>query len=359
MRIAVISTPVFPCPPVGYSGLEFLAWQQAKGLAAKGHQVALFAPDGSHCEGAVIVPIGPPGSWNEKQAYGKYWQHLLGPNGEDAFDVIIDNSWQKWAFSLKLEGRIKAPLLAVCHAPVNTMHQSLPDPGMVSFVCISKDQASHFEALFSRECRYVYNGVDTSFYQPLNVPRTNRFLFLARFSTIKGPLLAIEACKAAGVGLDLIGDTSITNEPEYLEKCKRACDGKQIRLIGPATRSECVYWFSQAHCLLHPNFPAPKLGHPGFREPFGLAPVEAQLCGTLVIAGNFGACRETIKHGETGWIVKSMDDLIETIKIFGGEVGFRKERRERCREWASQFSIEAMVSGYEKLCQEAIQTGGW
>ena len=51
MKIAVVSSAVFPMRPpngtVGYSGLEVIAWQCAKGLAERGHQVVLIGPDDS------------------------------------------------------------------------------------------------------------------------------------------------------------------------------------------------------------------------------------------------------------------------------------------------------------------------
>ena len=364
MKICVISTPVFKVPVAGYSGLEHLAWLTAKGLAEKGHGVTLVAPEGSECPGVKMVTPGPEGSWDEKTFYGKYWQIL------PEFDVIIDETWQKWSYILKGEGRLNAPILGVCHAPVNTMYGSLPPSvDKPCFVCISKDQANHFEALHSRPARVAYNGVDMDFYKPMGVPRSDRFLFLARFSTIKGPDLAIEACKRVGCGLDLVGDTSITGEPEFLDRCRKMCDldlqrdvnalmalpvgeKPQIRMVGPAKRGECVWWFSQAHCLLHPN--------QRFREPFGLAPVEAMACGCPVIAWDNGAMRETIKHRETGWLVRSMDDLTEIVDLYSdGKAGIPESMRSDCREWASQFSLPKMIERYEELCQEAIEGGGW
>lgn len=376
MRICVISSTVFACPPPGYSGLEQLAWQQAEGLAKKGHLVALIAPDGSKCDHASVIPTGPPGGWGEQQAYGGF-KYKTGRKGKDAqgreveeeitvppywpelhkFDAIIDHSWNKWSYMLKAEGKLKAPVLGVCHAPVNTMYSSLPPVEKPCFVCISKDQAAHFEALFSpATAKVAYNGIDLDFYKPIEgVKRGGRFLFLARFSTIKGPDLAIQACRQAGVGLDLVGDTSITNEPEFLAECKRMCDGlstsdnkTQILLRGPANRGECVWWFSQAHCLLHPN--------QRFREPFGLAPIEAMACGTPVICWDYGAMRETIKQYETGWLVKTTDELMFHIR----EVAQHGTKlRDRCREWAGQFSVQNMIDRYESLCQEAIEGGGW
>ena len=146
MKICVISTPVFRTGltgTIGYSGLEHLAWQRAKGLAELGHQVALVAPDGSECPGVQVIPCGPERQISEQDAYSKYWQFL------PQFDAIIDESWQKWSFSLKREGKLNAPILGVCHAPVDTMFSTPPRPvEKPCFVCISEDQAVHFRNLF-------------------------------------------------------------------------------------------------------------------------------------------------------------------------------------------------------------------
>ena len=61
MRIVVISSTVFPVPITGYGGLEVIAWECARGLAAKGHHVRLIAPDGSFCPGVEMVTIGEAG----------------------------------------------------------------------------------------------------------------------------------------------------------------------------------------------------------------------------------------------------------------------------------------------------------
>ena len=341
MKIWIISTGIFPCPPIGYSGLEMIAWQQAKGLAAKGHQVTLVAPEGSSItDGYTLFPIkGNSGQFiGEKESYGQYWKHL-----KDA-DVILDHSWEAWSAVGREEGWLKAPVLKIMHAPVDTMYKKMPPDKTLSFVCISQDQAAHFKALYNRDCRYCHNGVDVNYYRATGVPRSDRFLFLARFSSIKGPDICIEACKKAGVSLDMIGDTQITNEPDLIHRCQEMSDGKQIRIIGNQTRSETVHWYSQAHCMIHPC--------KNFREPYGLAPVESQACGNPVAAWDNGAMRETIKHGETGWLVKSMEELVEVIKNCSIDSAMRK----RCREWvASSFTIDMMISRYEKLCEEAIQ----
>ncbi len=361
MRVVVISSTIFPVPLHNYGGLEAVAFHCAKGLAAKGHQVVLVAPDGSECEGCTIVPTGVAGQHDESMAYGGYPEHKEGEivkrRAHQGYwqvlkeaDVIIDHSWNKWSYVLKGEGNLKAPVLGVMHAPIKTMYSLLP-PNVEKpcLVCISQDQANQCKEIHdSVGVRVCYNGIDLDFYQPMNVPRTDRFLFLARFSSIKGPDLAIEACKKAGVGLDLVGDTSITQEPEFFHKCKSMCDGKQIRMVGPASRGECVWWYSQAHCLLHPN--------QRFREPFGLAPVEAMACGCPVIAWDYGAMRETIGLNSVGWIVSTFDQLVDTVKAVSRLT--MNDMRTRCREWVSQFSLQRNVDRYDELIHEAVE-GGW
>lgn len=346
MKICVISTGIFQLSGTtglkGYGGLEQIAWLCAAGLAAKGHEVTLIAPDGSDCPGGKVFSCGPPGNGDESASYNLYWKELLNQ------EVIIDHTWLKHTYLLKGEGRLKPPVLGVMHAPVDTMYKSLPpNVDKPCFVCISQDQADHFRALFGRPARVCYNGVDADFYQSMGYARTNRFLFLARFSTIKCPDHAIEIAKRCEVPLDLVGDTSITGEPKLYEDCKARADGTQIKILGGVSRAETVHWYSKARAMFHLN--------QRFREPFGLAPIEAQLCGLPVLAWDNGAMRETIKPGKTGFLVESLEEAERIVK--SGDLD-RLDRQE-CREWGKHFSIQRMTDRYEELCQEAIRTGGW
>jgi glycosyltransferase involved in cell wall biosynthesis len=279
----------------------------------------------------------------------EYVYDLSVPSAENFFvdGVCCHNSWQKWGINLKIEGKLKAPVLQWLHAPVQTMINSAPPIDKPCFVAISEDQARTCMSHVNRPAKCCYNGVNLDYYKPLGIQRSNRYLFLARFSSIKGPDLAIEACKRAGVGLDLVGDTSITNEPELLDKCKKMCDGEQIRMVGPCSRGNAVWWFSQAKALLHPNR--------AFQEPFGLALVESQLCHTPVIAWNNGSCREVIKDGETGFLVESLDQMVELLRTNAVD----NIDRSKCRSWAERFSVEAMVKRCHELCTLAVNSGGW
>lgn len=339
LKICVISTTVMVHPPKGYSGLEMLAYQQAEGLAKMGHEVMLMAPHGS-TPPANVELHGTTVGEAEQQAYYGYREKL------PKFDVIIDNSWMKWSYIAKMENKIKAPVLGVCHAPCNTMYLKAPPIPKPCFITISKDQAAHAKEVWNIDTRVAYNGVDTDFYSFKNQERKDRYLFLARFSRIKGPHIAVALAKKLKFKLDLVGDDKITGEPDYAAQI--VADAKQnIYYYGPKDRDKCAEFFNSHLCLLHMN--------KEYREPFGLAPVEAQLCGMPVIAFDNGAMRETINPGKTGFLVKSEDEVEDLIKTDA----YKSIDRAECRKWAEQFSITNMIQRYHALCVEAVNTGGW
>ncbi len=331
--------------------MEVVAEECARGLAALGHEVSLFAPDGSSCPGVTVVPFGKEKETQEGDAYQKALPYLA------KMECIIDHSWHKFAYLGKRDGPIKCPVLGVCHAPINTMFGSPPPVPKPCVVCISEDQKNHYEALFGNvRGRVCYNGIDLQRYRPVECKRSNRFLFLARFSSVKGADIAIKACKEAKVGLDLVGDTQLTGEPAFLESLRPDCDGAQIRLVGPCNRGEAVWWYSQAHCLLHPN--------ERFREPFGLAPVEAMACGCPVVSWDYGAMRETVGDpkiciGTGGYLADNYEQFVNLVRLMAIPSGIDEDDRKDAQHRASRFSLENMVKRYEELCKEAVESGGW
>jgi len=246
MKICVISTNIMTCPPAGYSGLEMIAFHQAAGLARRGHSVMLVAPVGSQPPDGVELHGTTLGE-SEQQSYSGYWQKL------PEFSVVIDNSWSKWSYILKAEGKLKAPILGVIHAPPNTMYATPPPVPLPCIVAISRDQAFHVSEFWGVPARVAYNGMDPEFYKAdPKIPKSGRYLFLARFSKIKGPHIAVDIARKLRFGLDLVGDDKITNEPDYAQRIM-ALAQNNIKYWGPVPREKCVEFFSSAKALLHMN----------------------------------------------------------------------------------------------------------
>ncbi len=347
MKICVISSTVIPCLPLtdpanGYNGLEQVVWHLTTGLAREGHEVLLVAPSNSKVPGNVDLH-GTTQNESEMAAYSGYWPRLRD------YDVIIDHSWQKWSYLLKTEGKLPAPILGVCHAPIDTMYRKPPPVELPCFVGISQDQSAEIDRVLGVPSRYAYNGIDLDFYKAgprLDSRADERYLFLARISSIKGPQLAIDLARKLRFGLDVVGDDKITNEPELAQRV-RALSTHNIKFWGGVSRARAVQFFSASRALIHPAFP--------FREPFGLTLIEAQACGLPVLASDNGACRELIVHGKTGFAVPS----IERMESLLSRGALDELKSSDCRDNAARFSVDRMVKRYVELCEEASDTGGW
>ena len=248
MRVMCISTNIFQIPVSGYSGLEHLVWLIGKGLAAKGHDVTIVAPKGSTCPGCTIHETNLKES--EALAYLGYEATL------NDYDVILDHSWQAWSYISKLEGKCKTPILKTLHAPVNTMYGTRPPLEKPCFIGISEDHTQSIRDHLKIDARCAYNGVDMDFYKPLNLKRNQRYLLLARFSSIKGADFAVQSCLETQNPLDLVGDTEITNEPGYRQQIEDACNKNPalLKFIGPQSREQCVTWYSTNKALIHSAF---------------------------------------------------------------------------------------------------------
>ena len=69
--------------------------------------------------------------------------------------------------------------------------------------------------------------------------------------------------------------------------------------------------------------------------------VEAMACGTPVVAFNRGAASEVVKHGETGFVVNTLDEMASAV-----EEVHRIDPRS-CREHTRQkFDVFRMVGEY-------------
>ena len=91
-------------------------------------------------------------------------------------------------------------------------------------------------------------------------------------------------------------------------------------------------------------------------EDFGIAPVEAQACGTPVIAYGKGGALETVKTGQTGLFfeTQSVENLMQAVHSFEAAPFFEPQT---CRDWAEHFEPNRMrdrLSRIIKVAQSAF-----
>jgi glycosyltransferase involved in cell wall biosynthesis len=144
------------------------------------------------------------------------------------------------------------------------------------FVAISEVVRRRIQECYGRDSAMIYPPVDTDYYCPAAVPREDYYLILSAFAPYKRLDLALEACRALDRKLVVIG----TGQD----------DGKLRRLAGPNTHF--LGWQPDVAVRDHLRR-CRALLFPG-EEDFGIVPVEAQACGTSVIAYAAGGATETV-----------------------------------------------------------------
>lgn len=97
---------------------------------------------------------------------------------------------------------------------------------------------------------------------------------------------------------------------------------------------------------------------PSIHEALGLTAIESMACGTPVIAFNVGGIKETIIHGETGYLLDKIasDEIVESIISLNKDKSKLLSMSQASRLHAiKNFNWDFTVARYEKLYCEVIQ----
>jgi glycosyltransferase involved in cell wall biosynthesis len=194
------------------------------------------------------------------------------------------------------------------------------------YVAISHYVADRIRRYYNREATVVYPPVDTEFFSPatslVSEPAAgDRYaLIVSALVPYKRVDLAIEACGLAGVPLRVVGDGP---ERPRLERASHA----GVTFLGRRSDEDVRELYRGAAVTLLPG-----------EEDFGIVPVEAQACGSPVVALGRGGALETVLPEETGILV---DD--PSASAFADGIGRAMSRRfdpALIRRHAERFSRE-------------------
>ena len=158
-----------------------------------------------------------------------------------------------------------------------------------AFLANSQYVAGRIRRYYNRRSTVVYPPIDTEFYQPSPDAGTAQpppyFLIVSALVPYKRVDLAIEACRTAGVRLKVVGQGPETAKLQRLA-------GSECEFLGWRSDAQIRDLYRGATAVLLPGI-----------EDFGIVPVEAQACGTPVVALAAGGACETVVDGETGVLV--------------------------------------------------------
>lgn len=170
-----------------------------------------------------------------------------------------------------------------------------------AFAANSENVARRVVALYGARAEVVPPPVDLDHYTP-GPGRRNGFLIVSAFVPYKRIPDALEAARLSGLPLTVAG-----SGPDGARLRRQA--GETVSFVDTPSDEELRELYRGAEALLMPG-----------EEDFGIVPVEAQACGTPVIALGRGGALETVVDGSTGvlYAEPGPEGLLRAIDRFRG-----------------------------------------
>ena len=315
LKIAVVNWQCRENPMAG--GAEIHLHEIFGRLAAAGHEVVLHCGGWPGCEprttldGIEVHRVGTRQSWPFKAK--AYWdRHLAQRN----FDVLVEDInkvplyTSRWnvaqvvglvphLFGPTAFRELSVPLASavwLAERPLPRMYRGLP------FQAISE---STRDDLVSRGIerdliRVIFPGIDTAHYTPDAIERsvTPLFAYLGRLKKYKGVDLVIQAfakLDRPDARLEIAGAGEYDTELRRLTQRLGVAD--RVLFLGRIDEAAKISLLRRSWATL---FASPKEG-------WGITNLEAASSGTPVVASNSPGIRESVKHGETGFLVPHGD----------------------------------------------------
>ncbi len=187
------------------------------------------------------------------------------------------------------------------------------------FIANSQNVANRIKKIYRRDSIIIYPPVDVEKFHP-SYEKEDYFLVLSRLVPYKKVDLVVETFNELNLPLIVIG------EGEEMGRIKKMAK-ENIKILGWQEDDVVKEYLAKAQALIFAS-----------EEDFGIVPVEAQACGTPVIAYNKGGAKETVIDGETGILFEEQN--VESLKR--AVLRFLKERdnfqRDKIMKNAKRFS---------------------
>jgi D-inositol-3-phosphate glycosyltransferase len=354
-RVATVSVHTSPLEQPGTGdagGLNVYVVEVAKRMAAHGVEVEIFtravardAPPVAELVPGVLVrhvPAGPFEDLDKADLPAQLCEFTLGVLRTEAafapghYDLVHGHYWLSGHVGAVAKGRWGVPLVQSMHTLGKVKNAALADGDQAEpqvrlrgetdviaaadrLVANTDEEARQLSGLYGADPAKIWTvspGVDLSIFRPGSVARARKRLglpadgqvivFAGRVQPLKAPDVVLH-CAAALVREDpslaktltvaFVGGPSGTGraDPDQLTQLSRELGiAHLVRLEPPCPQSELADWYRAATVVMVPSH----------SESFGLVAVEAQACGTPVIAAKVGGLRTAVADGVSGILVE-------------------------------------------------------
>jgi len=357
-RIATISVHTSPLDQPGTGdagGLNVYVVEVAKRLAERGTEVEIFtravsrdAPPVTELAPGVLVRHVTAGPFEELDKADIPAQichftfealRIEASYAPGRYDLVHAHYWlsgqvgavakERWGVplvqSMHTLGKVKNAALATGDSaePVIRIHGEAEVVAAADrLVANTAEEARQLIGLYGADAarvKTVHPGVDLSVFRPgrptearraLGLPRDALvLLFAGRMQPLKGPDILLRAVArmvrddpslAARLAVVFVGGPSGLGraDPDMVTQlAARLGISGVVRVEPPCPQAELAEWYRAASIVTVPSY----------SESFGLVALEAQACGTPVVAAAVGGLRTAVRDGESGVLVASHD----------------------------------------------------
>lgn len=365
MRLLVVNWQDIEHPQGG--GAEIHLHEIFGRLAKRGHEVSLLCCGWPGCaprvrlDGIDVHRVGTRATF-PLHAY-RYYRRVLHPV---ARDLLIEDI-NKIPLYTPLWGAPRVAAL-VPHLFGATAFQALPAPlaacvwlserplgvayGSCAFEAISESTRDDLVArgIAADRIRVIHPGIDAAGHVPSAGARAARpvFAYLGRLKKYKGVQHVIRAFARMSQRDATLEIAGAGDYRDALESLARSLDlGERVRFLGRVSEPEKLALLQRAWALA---FASPKEG-------WGITNLEAAACATPVIASNSPGIRESVRDGETGFLVPHGDVVAMAAAM--DRLAASRDLVERigrdARRFAESFTWERAADQTEQHLLSVIQ----
>ena len=401
-RVATISLHTSPLDQPGTGdagGLNVYVVEASKRLAERGVEVEIFTravcrdtpPTVEMAPGVLVrnVVAGPFEELDKNVLPGQICQFTFGVLSTEAafapgrYDLLHAHYWlsgqvatvaaERWGVpliqSMHTLGKVKN--LALARGDCAEPRARIRGEGEVvaaadRLVANTAEEARQLIDFYGADpwrVETVNPGVDLSVFRPGSVADVRRGLglptdavvlvFAGRIQPLKGPDIVLHAAAellrsrpslAGRLVVVFVGGPSGAGrqDPDGLEQlAARLGLSGLVRLEPPCPQPELAQWYRAATLVMVPSY----------SESFGLVAMEAQACGTPVVAAAVGGLRIAVRHGYSGVLVDSRDPghYARAVRDLIAAPASLARLARGAREHASRFGWSATVDSLLQL----------
>ena len=358
-RVAVISVHTSPLDQPGTGdagGLNVYVVETAKRMAESGIEVDIFtratssdlAPAVELSPGLTVrhIDAGPYVGLRKEDLPAQLCAMAAGvlrfeaTRPEGYYDLVHSHYWLSGQVGWLASERWNVPLVHSMHTMAKVKNLTLAEGDaaepevriigeqqvvtasdrLVANTALEADQLISLYGAHPRSVSVVHPGVDLSVFKPGSKAAARQrvgvaadalvLLFVGRIQPLKAPDVLLKAAAElvrhnpalrSKLQVVVCGGPSGTglDRPHAMEELAGQlgiCD--VVRFIPPQTRAQLADWYRAADLSLVPSY----------SESFGLVAIEAQACGTPVVAAAVGGLRTAVADGRSGVLIDTHDD---------------------------------------------------